>query len=236
MLTEIGLCPATLLTDLSATTGEDVRRALDAAQQAGIGSLSVWQPHLELLGGNEPGAEWLSDAGLRAEAVEAAVVWASGQPEAVEREAQMFAEIVAATGAGKVMAVSMDRALDLATAWELVEPLGAGAGILLDTWHWQRQPGGPDPELLARIPGERIGYVQLCDAAPGDGRDMNEAMSARLLPGDGVVDFGAVFEILDRTGAQPFVATEIFNPALVIDMGQVAFARASVSTAHKVLT
>jgi sugar phosphate isomerase/epimerase len=271
MLADVGICPATLLTDLSRTSADELRQALEAAQLAGIDSLSVWQPHLELLGGTEAAAKWLSGAGFHAVAVEAAVVWANGKPEAVKREAQMFAEIVAATGARKVMAVSMDQALDdlprardnlavlvehvaalgaqvcveflpwspiptLAKAWELVEPLGAGAGILVDTWHWQRQPGGPNPELLARIPGERIGYVQLCDAAPGDGRDMIEAMSARLLPGDGVLDFAAVAGILDRIGAQPFVATEIFNPALVADMGQVAFAQASVSTSQKVLT
>ena len=49
MLTKIGLCPATLLTDLTSTTGDDVRCALDEAQQAGVSSLSVWMPHLQLL-------------------------------------------------------------------------------------------------------------------------------------------------------------------------------------------
>jgi sugar phosphate isomerase/epimerase len=270
MLAEVGICPATLLTDLTETTGDDLRRALEAAQLAGISSLSTWLPHLQLLGGFEPAAKWLSGAGFSTEVVEAAVVWPTGDPEAVRREAETIAAAVAATGATKVVAVSMDPILDdlaraqanlavvveqaaaagaqvcveflpwspianLAKAWELVEPLGAGAGILVDTWHWQRQLGGPDPELLSRIPGERIGYVQLCDAAPGEGREMAEAMSARLLPGDGVVDFGGLFDVLDRIGARPFFATEIFNPALVADMGQRAFAEASISTSEKAL-
>ena len=42
---------------------------------------------------------------------------------------------------------------DLATAWSIVEQSGAdNGGICLDFLHWQRQPGGPDFELLASIP------------------------------------------------------------------------------------
>jgi hypothetical protein len=38
------------------------------------------------------------------------------------------------------------------------------AGIVVDCWHWQRQPGGPD--LSSWIaPRRRIAYLQLCDAA-----------------------------------------------------------------------
>ena len=32
----------------------------------------------------------------------------------------------------------------------------------------------------------------MCDAAPGTSTDMAEAMTGRLLPGDGVVDFASV--------------------------------------------
>jgi sugar phosphate isomerase/epimerase len=124
---------------------------------------------------------------------------------------------------------------DLATAWRLVEPLGPGAGILLDTWHWQRQPGGPAPDVLATIPGERIGYVQLCDAAPGDGRSMEEAMTNRLLPGDGVVDFGAVVSLLGTIGATPIVATEVFNRRLLADRGTVATAAAFATSGRAAL-
>ncbi|HEX4244090.1 MAG TPA: sugar phosphate isomerase/epimerase, partial [Acidimicrobiales bacterium] len=122
---------------------------------------------------------------------------------------------------------------DLATAWELVEPLGPGAGILLDTWHWQRQPGGPNLELLAQIPGERIGFVQLCDAAAEPGDDaMSEAMADRLLPGDGVVDFTALLGQLDAIGARPFFATEVFNPELVRTHGPAEAARMMAAAAR----
>lgn len=114
---------------------------------------------------------------------------------------------------------------DLATTWELVEPLGPAVGILVDTWHWQRQPGGPNPDLLASIPPERIGYVQVCDAIATPGPDpFEEAMTERALPGDGIVDFGALFDQLVGMGAGPVVATEVFNADLVTtqDVGSIA--------------
>jgi sugar phosphate isomerase/epimerase len=115
---------------------------------------------------------------------------------------------------------------DLRLAWELVEPLPE-VGLVLDTFHWQRQEGGPNVPLLASIPGERIMYVQLADAASERGADAEtEAMTARLLPGDGVVDFAQVFDVLDDIGANPFVATEVFNPNLVAELGTERAARA----------
>ena len=105
---------------------------------------------------------------------------------------------------------------DLRTGWDLVQRAGAAnGGLLLDTWHWMRQPGGPAAELLRSIPGERIHYVQLCDAAPDTGLEpMRECMSARLPPGEGTVDFAEFWAAVDATGAQPIVTTEVFNTAL----------------------
>jgi sugar phosphate isomerase/epimerase len=85
---------------------------------------------------------------------------------------------------------------------------------------------------LARIPSDRIGYVQLCDAAPNAGDDLlAEAMGQRLLPGEGVVDFGELLRQLEAIGAHPFFATEIFNPGFVRDRGSVEAARAMAATA-----
>jgi sugar phosphate isomerase/epimerase len=125
---------------------------------------------------------------------------------------------------------------DLATAWALVEPLGPDAGVLVDAWHWQRQPGGPNAALLSSIPGERIGYVQLCDAAPGTATDMVEAMVGRVLPGDGVVDFGVLMGALREIDAHPFFATEVFNPGLLAALGIKEFARDCLSSAAQILT
>src|SRR5262245_116962 len=98
---------------------------------------------------------------------------------------------------------------DLAIARGLVEPLGPNVGILVDTFHFHRQTGGPDFDLLSAIPGERIGFVQIGDT---DGTpvtaDDGAPIDARLLPGDGVVDFERFFGVLSDIGADPFIATE----------------------------
>jgi len=105
---------------------------------------------------------------------------------------------------------------DLRTAWMIVQQSGApNAGLLLDTWHWTRMPGGPDVELLKSIPGERIHYIQLCDAAAPTGLEpMAECMSARLPTGQGVVDFAQFWDAVGATGADPIITTEVFNTAL----------------------
>lgn len=105
---------------------------------------------------------------------------------------------------------------DLSTAWRLISEVdAANLGVVIDTWHWHRQPGGPAHEVLESIPGNRIAYVQICDAAAEPQPDlMREAMSARLLPGKGVVDFGALGRSLEQIGANPLFMTEIYSDAL----------------------
>jgi sugar phosphate isomerase/epimerase len=105
---------------------------------------------------------------------------------------------------------------NLRTGWDLIQRSGASnGGLILDAWHWHRQPGGRDVELLRSIPGERIHYVQLSDAGPNPGPDpMAECMSARLPTGEGVVNFGEFLDAIDATGAAPIVMTEVFNTAL----------------------
>ncbi|MBW2269222.1 MAG: sugar phosphate isomerase/epimerase [Deltaproteobacteria bacterium] len=107
---------------------------------------------------------------------------------------------------------------DLGTAWKLVQDTGLdNVGLIVDAWHWLRQPGGPDLETLRQIPGERIHCVQLDDAPaqpPGDDI-LAETMAARLLPGDGDVDYAALFAVLDEIGADPIWAPEVFNTELL---------------------
>ncbi|MEM9464226.1 MAG: sugar phosphate isomerase/epimerase [Actinomycetota bacterium] len=104
----------------------------------------------------------------------------------------------------------------LAVANQLCEGAGPAAGILLDAWHWARQPGGPDLDLLRSLPGHRITSVQLSDVATEPADDVEyEAMHARLLPGDGAVDYTALWSALDHIGAEPVVAAEVMDDALV---------------------
>lgn len=94
----------------------------------------------------------------------------------------------------------------LAAAKQLCEDAGLAAGILLDTWHWVRQPGGPDLDLLRSLPGHRITSMQLSDVATSTELEPEpEAMTARLLPRDGVVDYAELWEALDDIGATPVV-------------------------------
>ena len=105
---------------------------------------------------------------------------------------------------------------DLATAWAIVDKAGReNGGLVLDTWHWQRQPGGPDHATLRSIPGDRIHVLQVNDVAREPGADLlTETMTQRLLPGDGIVDYPALRASLEFIGAEPNVAPEVFNPAL----------------------
>jgi sugar phosphate isomerase/epimerase len=126
---------------------------------------------------------------------------------------------------------------DLKTAWKLVDGISAkNVGLVLDTWHWLRQPGGPDFETLRKLPGERIHVVQLDDTtAAGIGEDMMmESMTQRLLPGDGEVDFPSLFAVLDEIGADPIWAPEVFNLGLM-ELGATEMARRIGESTRKVL-
>jgi sugar phosphate isomerase/epimerase len=107
---------------------------------------------------------------------------------------------------------------DLATAWEILQRADCdNGGIMVDTWHWYRQPGGPNPDLLRQIPSQFLRVVQLCDApeeTPEDTDIATETMTARLLPGDGAVDFAEVLGIITDSGAEPIWFPEVFSTAL----------------------
>jgi sugar phosphate isomerase/epimerase len=121
----------------------------------------------------------------------------------------------------------------LRDAWELVAPLD-DVGLIVDTWHWQRQPGGPDRDALRAVPPGRVRCLQLSDApAQASGELMEETMTARLLPGDGEIDFAPVVEWL--SAAQPFVAPEVFNPGLVTSRGVGPAAVATYEAAVRVM-
>ena len=100
---------------------------------------------------------------------------------------------------------------DLATAWRVVQLSGiADAGIVLDTWHYFR--GTPDHDLLARIPGERIGAVQVSDAAATPVGDLeHDCLHCRLPPGTGSFPLSEVLRILSATGGLHDVGPEIFS-------------------------
>ena len=70
-------------------------------------------------------------------------------------------------------------------------------GLVLDTWHFARST--PDYALLAQVPGDRIHFVQLNDAAAEPAEDLlHETMTARLRPGEGIVDWPRMIGILEE--------------------------------------
>ena len=262
--TGIGMCTAALLAEPFAATDDDVRAAVDAAAGAGCPALSVWSHQLVALGDPaqlavpvavvEGALLWsgpdedaaASEARTLCDQAEAhgarlilAVVLDAEPPDAERARAGLGHLGARAAEVGARVCVEFlpwSGLPSLAAAWELVRPLDAGVGIVIDAWHWQRQPGGPCPDVLAGIPGERIAYLQLCDAGPEAGPEpMDETMNGRLLPGDGVVEFAPLVAGLDAIGADPFVATEVFNPALVRERGAAGAAGAMGTAARRVL-
>jgi sugar phosphate isomerase/epimerase len=98
-------------------------------------------------------------------------------------------------------------------------------GLVLDTWHWFRQPGGPNLDALRATPPERIHLLQLNDAPTEAGQDLlTETGTARLLPGDGVIDITSVLDALDDIDAKPLVVSEVFSTSLA-ESGSAEFAR-----------
>jgi sugar phosphate isomerase/epimerase len=244
-LTGAGICTATLLADPLNAEADAVRSAAQAASATGFTEASVWLQHLDALDGTglhvavvEAAVAWANADRATAEAEAGQLVAAAERVGASTIMAVCLDPPLAGLddarrNLGVLVALAGDIGSrvcveflpwtgipDLATAWDLVEPLGPACGIILDTWHWVRQPGGPAPDVLARIPGERIGYVQVCDVAADPGADpYAEAMTGRLLPGDGVVDFDGLASHLAAIGATPFVAAEVLNPSLVTELG-----------------
>lgn len=126
---------------------------------------------------------------------------------------------------------------DIASAWRLIQAAGGeNIGLVVDTWHWLRQPGGPDLATLRSIPGNRIHCVQLNDTTrKGSGDDlMLESMTNRLLPGDGEVEWQPLLAALDAIGADPVWAPEVFNVGLMQD-GPVSMAKKIGAATRKVL-
>ncbi len=77
---------------------------------------------------------------------------------------------------------------------------GTGKGILCDTLHWSRSGG--TAQAIADLPGEWVGYAQLCDA-PAAGPDLEDmddiiedAVDRRMALGRGGLDIAAMLSAL----------------------------------------
>jgi sugar phosphate isomerase/epimerase len=115
---------------------------------------------------------------------------------------------------------------DVATAARLFDAVDRdNLGLVVDLWHWHRRPGGVDIEALRSFPGDRIDFLQFDDALAEPWPEaLAESLTARQLPGHGVVDIDAVLDVLDDNGATPQLAVEVFSTELA-QLGPEAMAR-----------
>jgi sugar phosphate isomerase/epimerase len=132
----------------------------------------------------------------------------SGDAAAViKRCSGMFAE------AGSAMAVEFSPigALPgLTDALEVAELAGAGAGVLIDTWHFCFGPS--TWEQLETLPGEKIAYIQFDDAPALESDDLvTETMDRRAIPGEGIFDLDRFATAVRSNGFDGFVSLELLN-------------------------
>ncbi len=83
-------------------------------------------------------------------------------------------------------------------------------GVMLDTWHHFRGPY--DHDQLRALPGERLKGIQINDA-PTKAWDVlpEEAMQARLIPGEGDIDLVEIMRIVKEIGSQAPIGVEVFS-------------------------
>jgi sugar phosphate isomerase/epimerase len=82
----------------------------------------------------------------------------------------------------------------------LIEEAGADVGLMYDSWHLWREP-------LEQIERHR---ERLCGVHLADWREPTRNTNDRVLPGDGVVEFGPILDALEWDG---FYDLEIFSDA-----------------------
>jgi len=88
----------------------------------------------------------------------------------------------------------------LAEAQALIDEAGAEVGLMFDTWNLWREPLAEIEQYRDRIRGVHL----------ADWREPTRNTNDRVLPGDGVIDFGPILEALRWDG---FYDLEIFSDA-----------------------
>jgi sugar phosphate isomerase/epimerase len=92
----------------------------------------------------------------------------------------------------------------LADGAELADSCGPGVGVLVDAWHWHH--AGEGPSDIADL-GARILHVHVADAPDLPPEAIDD--KRRLLPGEGVIDFGRFVDGLARAGYRGQATVEV---------------------------
>jgi sugar phosphate isomerase/epimerase len=123
---------------------------------------------------------------------------------------------------------------DVRSAWDVVRLAGrANGGIVVDAFHHLR-PGGLPADLRA-VPPQRIVTVQLGDVPADTGLSLlDEALGARVWPGEGVLDLPGLVRVLDGMGVTCPVGVEVLSPT-VRNLPAPEAARLAADSARRVL-
>lgn len=101
----------------------------------------------------------------------------------------------------------------IAGALDLIDRSGAAnAGVLVDTWHFFLGPD--DWDDLAKLPLERLAYVQFDDHPAITGDDLREeTLHRRVFPGEGLFDLERFSRTLRARGFDGLVSVEVLSQA-----------------------
>lgn len=109
--------------------------------------------------------------------------------------------------------LAMLRVNSIASSLELIERAGVeDAGVLVDTWHFFLGPDGW--EDLAKLPLERLAYVQFDDHPALESSDLREeTLHRRVFPGEGTFELERFSQTLRARGFDGLVSVEILSKA-----------------------
>lgn len=145
----------------------------------------------------------------------------SGDDEDMARLADRFAQlcdIAAGVGLGLDLEFMRFRAIGtLQQALEVIRLAGCPNGrLLIDALHLVRSGG--TPQMLAQVPADAVGSLQLCDAPlhlPAGMSLIDEARQARLFPGEGALPLRQMLDALPSgTPLAVEVPTGLTHPQL----------------------
>lgn len=124
---------------------------------------------------------------------------------------------------------------DLAAARRIVEAANhPAAAVLFDTLHFDRCKS--TLAEFADLPPTLMNYVQVCDGpVPYDSSDaalIAIARTARLIPGDGGIDLGAIARFIPRDMT---ISVEVPNHALAREIGASEVARRALAATKELL-
>ncbi|MGE5645365.1 MAG: sugar phosphate isomerase/epimerase family protein [Acidobacteriota bacterium] len=90
---------------------------------------------------------------------------------------------------------------------EFAKECGPNVGLLLDAWHWHH--AGATPGDIVKAGKDRIVHVHLADAPDLPPEQIRD--DARLVPGEGVVNWKGFFGALKEIGYKDGLSPEIFG-------------------------